>query len=74
MVMRFLSTVFLIAAVLAVSGCVKATIAWADLSSEGVAASPLILDGSASGLTASDWRETRAPEIRAALEEHIYGA
>ncbi len=62
----------LLAAALApilVSGCVRMTIAWADLEPAGQAARPSIADG----LDVAHWFNEIAPSIRTELQEHVYG-
>lgn len=59
------------AVALAASGCVKLTLAWADLSPDGVVAKPVIVD--TDDISVAQWRDTLAPEIRAAFEKEIYG-
>ena len=61
---------------LATTGCVKLTIAWADLKPNGVTASPSILgafDGSDDVSTIEEWETTRVPALKAALQEYVYG-
>lgn len=69
-----------IAAALALSlslgGCVKLTMAWADLSASGPAATPEILGpfgGQPAVESAEDWSRRRA-EIGEALQREVYGA
>ena len=63
-------------AALALSSCAKLTLAWADLDGKGDPAAPEVLgdfDGAPPVETAAAWRETRAPELRAALQKQVYG-
>ncbi|NHK29471.1 alpha/beta hydrolase [Parvularcula flava] len=61
---------------LATSGCVRLTMAWADLDpSERAEASPPVLemlDGGGTVASAGEWQAQR-PAIRQALEENVYG-
>jgi len=60
----------------AVAGCAKLTLAWADLSPDGPAASPLVLgalEGQPEITTKESWERTRAPLLRAELEKHVFG-
>ena len=57
-------------------GCVKLTLAWADLSPNGDPAAPSIL-AEESGVSASardNWRTARAPALREDFEKFVYGA
>ncbi len=61
---------------LALSGCVKLTLAWTDLKPAGDAATPEILaafDGAPPVDTIEQWRTERAPAIREALQQEVYG-
>lgn len=74
--MGFLRVLMLGFALLLTSGCVKLTIAWADLSAQGPIAAPAALDGfgAAGPVTrAEDWTTDRAPILRQAFQDHIYG-
>ncbi len=59
----------LIAAMLAISGCVEATIAWTDLRPDGVAAAPAL-----DYQSVTDWEREGAPAARRALQRFEYGA
>lgn len=61
---------------LAVSGCVKMTLAWTDLRAAGPEAAPPVLasfDGAGPVASVDQWTSSRAPALRAALSEEIYG-
>jgi hypothetical protein len=61
----------------ALAGCAKLTLAWTDMRPEGDAAAPAVLgafDGADPVADAGDWRETRAPALRAAFEAEVFGA
>ncbi|MEM9705754.1 MAG: alpha/beta hydrolase [Pseudomonadota bacterium] len=68
----FLSLLFLL-----VAGCAKLTLAWADLSGDGAGARPPALAAFAGDPAIGDaeaWRARRAPLLKAALGEAVYGA
>lgn len=74
--MRLLPLTLLLAAALAAPGCVKLTLAWADLSPGGPEAQPAALGdfgGQAPVASVEDWEARRAPALREALQENIYG-
>jgi len=74
--MSLLRVTLLAALSIATTGCVKLTIAWADLKPKGDAAAPTILGkfGNAGSVTSiAAWQTDRAPILRQALEEHVYG-
>lgn len=58
-----------LSAYFALSGCVRATLAWADLTGEGPEAAPSI---EAPG-SVEEWEQTAAPRLRALLAGHVYG-
>jgi len=61
---------------LALAGCVRATIAWAPVESEGPPATPPVLgpfESAAPVETRAGWAD-RAPALRAAFEAAVYGA
>ena len=82
--MRFSPLIFVVFASAFLSACERATLAWADLEPEGSIAEPSILavnfpgnvgdfsDG-VSITSLSVWETARAPAIRRALQEHVYG-
>jgi hypothetical protein len=57
-----------LAAAAALSGCVEATMAWADLSPRGPAAAPALVYPSAAA-----WEAEGAPAAREALQKNVYG-
>lgn len=63
----FARLVFIVAA-FALSGCVKATMAWADLAPDGAAASPPLAYSSK-----SEWESEGAPAAREILQSSVYG-
>ncbi len=74
--MGFIRLCALVGALLLLSGCVRLTMAWADLSPRGPIASPAVLDamgGIDAVTTAQQWTTKRAPALRRAFEAHIYG-
>ena len=74
--MTILRLIFITACLLAASGCVKLTIAWADLKPKGVTAAPPILGnfGDRGTITTiDDWETNRVPALREALQEYVYG-
>lgn len=58
----------LIAAALALSGCVEATIAWTDMNPDGPTASPAL-----SYSDVADWEANGAPVAREKLQQSVYG-
>ena len=61
---------------MATSGCVKLTIAWADLTAKGPEAAPPALGAfgaSAPIDSEASWTNERAPALRAALQDAVYG-
>ena len=58
----------LLAAALALTGCVEATIAWTNMSPDGPAAAPPLVYASA-----ADWEATGAPDARRKLQQSVYG-
>lgn len=63
-------------ALFALTGCVKATIAWTDLKPNGDSAEPPALgafEGAPPVTTADQWRTQRAPAFREALQREVYG-
>jgi len=57
-------------------GCVKLTLAWADLTARGEEAAPAALgafNGEEAITTINDWERARAPALREALQEFVYG-
>ncbi len=77
--MRLMQFIAVLLMPAALAGCVRLTIAWADLEPSGPPATPDIweLEGvgvaEASSLTASLWENAYAPVIRRQLQEHVYG-
>ena len=69
---RIGSSIFLFAALFAVSGCVRMTFAWADLEPDGDAARPELLSAVA-GESHDAWRAAKAPAIRDALQREVFG-
>jgi len=58
------------------SGCVKLTLAWADLSPDGVSAEPAALSAFQGGSPVSSieaWKNSRAPALREAFQATVYG-
>ena len=60
------------------SSCVKATLAWADLSPKGVSGTPPILAANFPGdeqsvTNISDWENRRKAAIRVTIQDYIYG-
>ena len=67
-------TVVMIA--LALPGCVKLTLAWADLQPDGPPAAPAALQGlNGQGAVKSvdEWENEHAPALRDAFQAHVYG-
>lgn len=67
----------MLAAALALSGCARLTLAWADLEPDGPKATPPALGRFARAgpvETVHEWENERAPALREAFEAHIYGA
>ena len=74
--MRQIRLFVLASVLLALPGCVKLTLAWADLSPDGQLAAPVVLDDAAGGApitTVERWENERAPALREAFQAHIYG-
>ena len=74
--MRQIRILILASVLLALPGCVKLTLAWADLSPDGVSAAPGVLDsgeGEAAITTVESWEQERAPKLRDEFQAHIYG-
>lgn len=74
--MSVLRLMFISACLLATSGCVKLTLAWADLKPNGVTAAPTILGNFGDGgaiTSVEEWETVRAPALRKALQEYVYG-
>ena len=74
---RIFMGLFSFFAMLVLAGCAKITLAWADLAADGIKATPDVLgefagDGPVTSL--AQWQTSRAPALRAAFEEHVYGA
>lgn len=58
------------------SGCVKLTIAWADLEPNGVVATPPIfgsLNETDRVVSTDTWMRARVPTLRSAMEKYVYG-
>ncbi|MHA7870949.1 MAG: hypothetical protein ACX939_01225, partial [Hyphococcus sp.] len=58
------------------SGCARLTLAWADLEPDGPPATPEALEGFGGQgpvASAAAWRSERAPVLRDAFEEYVYG-
>lgn len=68
--MRILKILLLLAAAAASSSCVRATLAWADLSPRGAAATPPALGDNDDAV---GWRNQRVPQLRDALERQVIG-
>ena len=74
--MAILRIVLLLSAFVFLSGCVRLTLAWTDLSGRGPEASPTILQGDDDQrpvTTPSEWESQQVPAIKAALETYVYG-
>lgn len=74
--MRVSGPIAALFASLALGGCAKLTLAWANLDPHGAPASPLALGESANPgpiTTVEAWESERAPELRAELEREVYG-
>ncbi|MEL6506022.1 MAG: alpha/beta hydrolase [Pseudomonadota bacterium] len=68
-----LNAITLVILSLLLGGCVKATLAWADLSPKGATATPAIL-AAAQGEAPKTWWETRGKaDARQHLQAHVYG-
>lgn len=64
----------LVAAIL--PGCARVTLAWADLTADGAPPAPPVLgafNGDEPVASAEEWRAERAPALRAAFEDAVYG-
>jgi len=83
---RSIKAILLIGLVLGLSGCVRLTLAWADLSPKGAPATPVIttldddsmkaLDRAGPAIAFADkqtWEATGQPSFRQLLQTHIYG-
>ena len=67
---------FSVLLVFLLTGCVRLTFAWADLKADGPDATPPVLDAFSDGApihTEAEWTRDRAPALKHALQEHIYG-
>ncbi len=76
MMTRFLRIAYFASMLLAMTGCVKVTLAWADLKPQGEAARPGVLESFSGAPPVADatmWREARAPALRKALQEEVFG-
>lgn len=65
-----------LAAFLALPGCVQLTFAWADLKPKDRPARPPVLsglEGVEPAMSAADWHRDYVPAYRDALEAHVYG-
>jgi len=74
--MRLFPVLIAAAISLALTGCVKMTLAWTDLGPDGPVASPAVLGafGTAGAVSSLDeWRRARAPALRDAFQAHVYG-
>jgi (4-O-methyl)-D-glucuronate---lignin esterase len=75
--MNIAKTLFAALAFAVLPGCAKLTLAWADLATKGEeAAAPPVLDafnGAGPVTTVDEWERLRAPALREALEEFVYG-
>ncbi|MEM9495436.1 MAG: alpha/beta hydrolase [Pseudomonadota bacterium] len=74
--MRFFQALLLAAVLANLGGCVKLTLAWADLKGDGDAASPPVLGAFGDGApveSEEEWRAARAPALKDAFQRHIYG-
>lgn len=68
--------ILFLAAVIGAGGCARLSLAWTSLDVTGAAATPPALGpfGAAPAvLSAEDWEKTRAPLLRAAFQDHVYG-
>jgi len=66
----------LLALSFALSSCAKLTLAWADLKPDGVEAAPEVLgefEGAPAVTSVETWENDRAPMLRTAFEEYVYG-
>ncbi|WP_411816704.1 hypothetical protein [Hyphococcus sp. DH-69] len=65
---------FLASALIAMTGCTRITLAWADLEPNGDAATPPVLGSSEVTVpTPAQWQRERVPALRAAFEREVYG-
>ena len=74
--MAYLRLICLLLAFSFLSGCVKLTLAWADLAPDGVTAEPAALDafqGNEPVTSTAMWEGDRAPALREAFEANVYG-
>lgn len=75
--MRFLQCFAAMLVALLLPGCVPLTIAWADLNPDGAPATPAALgsfDGAGEVASLAAWERERAPALKAAFADHVYGA
>ncbi len=74
--MNRLPFILLLVAALGLTSCAKITLAWADLKPDGPQAAPPVLgdfQGQGSIETLEAWKSERAPIVKEALQENIYG-
>ncbi len=74
--MRQVSIGLLLLAVAVLPGCARVTLAWADLTANGAPPAPPVLgafNGDDPVASADQWRTKRAPALRAAFEDAVYG-
>ncbi len=74
--MKYVKLMSFLLAVALLSGCVRLTLAWADLSADGVEPAPPALgrfNGAGPVADADQWMSERAPALRAAFEDVVYG-
>ncbi|MBL4619169.1 MAG: hypothetical protein JKX88_03605 [Marinicaulis sp.] len=74
--MKHLKLAIVACAFAVLPGCVKLTLAWADLTARGEEAAPAALgafNGTGSITNINDWESVRAPMLREALQEFVYG-
>ncbi len=74
--MRNISILAVVGAALLVSSCAKLTLAWADLKPDGVEATPQVLgkfQAQSDIGSVEAWEELRAPALREAFQEEVYG-
>ena len=70
---QILNVAGLVIGLLALSGCVRLTLAWTDLKPRGAAASPPMFEAASQRGDAS-WLDQQAPQWRGAVERYIVGA